>query len=315
MDKKLIGLLVAAAIGLSACGSTGAVRDGKAEGHALGTGGTGSSSSSSNSSGASSSSSNADASATNTNQNPTPPTPVFTGAGRSLTSLSGLDVNGENVTPSPNYLAPTTEAEINVLQVEGRNITLVPSGATTADGWYESRDTALYNGGTAAGSWAMVNAELNHAKFGEVYDSEEKRFRFAQGNTTPETAMPTSGKVKYTGKSTYSMAGGSSTPVVKGLSEFTVDFGEKTIDGAIKPANVGDFEQVDLKAVIKGNTIEGYNTRNSGSTQAVARGSFYGPNAEEMAGTYHFSADGTTGDTDTAIDGRKPMGTFGASKQ
>lgn len=309
MDKKLIGLLVAAAIGLSACGSTGAVRDGKAEGHALGEGTNSGSSGSNNSSNSGSNSNNTTTTTNNTG------TKVFTGLGRSLTSLSGLDVNGENITPSPNYLAPASEAQINVLQVEGRNITLVPEGAASVNGWYESKDKALYNGATAVGSWAVVNTELKHAKFGDVYDSEEKRYRFAQGNVTPETAIPTSGKVKYAGKSTYSESGARNAPVIKGLSEFTVDFGEKTVDGVIKPANAGDFNQVDLKAVVKGNAIDGYNTRLNGSTQAVAKGYFYGPNAEEIAGTYNFSADGTTGDTDLAIDGRKPMGTFGATKQ
>lgn len=312
MDKKLIGLLVAAAIGLSACGSTGAVRDGKAEGHALGESSGSSSSSSNNSSGSSGNS----GSNTNTDTGVATNVPVvFEGAGRSISSTNFFDVNGENTQPDANYLAPSSEKEINVLQVEGRKITLVPSEQAGNKTWYEASDKALYTGGTAQGSWAVVGNQLTHSKFGEVYDKDEKHHRFAQGNKTPQTAMPTTGVVKYTGHSTYSSVGTIGIPPIKGLSEFEVNFGENTLDGKIMPAKAGDFETLNLKAVIIGNNVEGYNTRLNNSQSAIVKGAFYGPNADELAGTYHFSADGTMDGTPTTIDGKKPMGTFGASKQ
>ncbi len=298
MNKKLISLLMTAAV-LSAC-SSGAVRNGAAEGLALGEG---------NSSGSSSSS-------TSSNTTTTTTTTSFEGAGRSLTTLSGYDVNGENTSPSPNYVAPTSESEINVLQVEGRSITLVPSDKLSNKTWYENENQALYTGGTAQDSWSVIGNQLQYAKFGEVYDADEKRFRFAQGSATPESSVPTTGTVNYSGYATHGYGSERyAEKPTKGTSEFTVNFGEKTVVGAIKPVTAGDFEQIDLKAVVSGNKFEGFNTTTGTSQGAVVNGTFYGPNAEEVAGTFNFSGDGTIGTSDQAINGEKPMGTFGAIKQ
>lgn len=298
MNKKLIGLLMTAAV-LSAC-SSGAVRNGAAEGLALGEG---------NSSGSSSSS-------TSSNTTTTTPTTTFNGAGLSITTYSGLDVNGENSSPSANYIAPTSDSEINILQVEGRSITLIPNDQLSNKTWHETANKALYTGATAQDSWSIIGNQLQYAKFGEVYDAEEKRFRFAQGNATPESAVPTTGTVNYSGYATHGYGSERyAEKPTKGTSEFTVNFGEKTVVGAIKPVTVGDFEQIDLKAVVSGNKFEGYNTTTGTSQGAVVSGVFYGPNAEEVAGTFNFSGDGTINGSDQSINGQKPMGTFGATKQ
>ena len=341
MNKKLIGLLVVAALGLSACGHGGG-----AEKHALGTGSTsttGSAGGSSNANGSSSSNNSSNSTATTDTSSTTTDTKTTQSAflGHSLTTyLSDLDVNGEK--PSANYVIPTNKADLNnTLQVEGRSILLIPEDKLSTKDWYETDGKAAYTGsgttgiaGTAAGvnpdakyqdgtkTWSIIGNQLQHAKFGELYDEYEKHYRFAQGELTPESAVPTSrGQVKYSGFSTYTPnagAAGVKENVKKGKSEFIVDFGEKSVIGQIQPGQAGDFDPITLKAVITtGNQFQGLNPIPEGkstSSKAVVQGGFYGPNAEEMAGIYFYSTDETISPADK-VDGTKPRGTFGAIKQ
>ena len=343
MNKKLIGLLVVATLGLSACGHGGG-----AEQHALGTGSTsttGSAGGANNSNGSSSSnnSNNGTATTATTDTSSTTTDAKTTQSaflGYSLTTyLSDLDVNGEK--PSANYVIPTNKADINTLQVEGRSILLVPEDKLSTKDWYETDGKAAYTGsgttgvaGTAAGvnpdakyqdgtkTWSVIGNQLQHAKFGELYDEYEKHYRFAQGELTPESSVPTSrGQVKYSGFSTYTPnieAAGVKENVKKGKSEFIVDFGEKSVIGQIQPGQAGDFDPITLKAVITtGNQFQGLNIireDKSTSSKAVVQGGFYGPNAEEMAGVYFYSTDETISPADK-VDGTKPRGTFGATKQ
>lgn len=309
MNKKLIGLMVVAALGLSACGGGGS-----AESHGIGVGGSNTTTST-------------------TGSTTTTSTATFNGVGNHLVTYleDGVDVNGSM---DANYNSPTSADEINTLNVEGRSILLIPSENLGTKDWYEVEKKAAYTGSGSTGSggsstavnpdgkyrdstttWKVVGNQLQYAKFGEVFDEYEKRYRFAQGDATASDQMPTvRGEVKYSGYSTYNSKMEYDTKPIKGKSEFIVDFGERAIIGQIQPQQAGDFNPITVKGVITQNSssFEGINP-DQDSNQAVMKGSFYGPNAAEMAGIYYYSTDKSI--SESSIDEAKPMGTFGAIKQ
>ncbi|WP_373755537.1 transferrin-binding protein-like solute binding protein [Neisseria sp.] len=111
-------------------------------------------------------------------------------------------------------------------------------------------------------------------------------------------AVPTSGKATYAGLASYGFA---NTAFLKGKSDFTVDFGAKTIDGAIQR---GTVSEVLLSGKINGASF-------SGTKDGVTmNGNFFGPKAAELGGVYKGERyDNLTNNFETV------MGAFGAKKQ
>lgn len=292
MNKKLLSLLITATIGLSACGGGGT------DSRSISTG------SSSTSSGGSGSSSSSSGSSTTTT---TSTNSAMSGKGYSWSWDKTKDVNADDTS---NYDSPSSAAEVNVLKVEGRAIQLLTDSELGTKDWIQ-KDAPTYTGsGNAANpSWLVVGNQLNHAKFGEMYDGYEKRYLFAQGMATSPDSLPTArADVTYKGHATYSPTMAYTEKPAYATSEFTVNFGEKTIIGAITPSS-GDATL--LKGVINSDdsSFEGVHV----DSKNVIQGSFYGPNAEEMAGTYYGTIDGKMGEG--SYDPNRPNGTFGATKQ
>lgn len=348
MDKKLIGLLVAAAIGLSACGSTGAARDGKAEGHALGE-------SSSQNAGNNTSSNNNNTASTTTTTTTTP-----TDTNPPQTERLGLgvvygSVSKEHKDRSTYFATNDTKWELDTIDevvIDGRRIALVPQGQSATNGIYESpaEGEKIYTGTSTAPfaqdktkSWRKISTDLKHARYGEIHDEYEKRHIVVTGNLTPTDKMPTANEeVVYKGKAlhtkdSYTAARDGLRPV-SAEAEFRVNFHQHTLAGVVKPVagatGENNFAPVTLKATIEGNSFQGNDTadvvenytiltmdgdeKRLVKTPAHVTGYFYGPNGEEMAGAYNK----ITGENEVvARDGslmypRNTLhGTFGATKQ
>lgn len=331
MNKKLIGLLIMAVLGVSACG---AGAGGSAEKYALGTGGsdTTSSSSSSSSAGANNASSGSN--------------PATTDAAQAATT-NRYAVYG-SLTPKPSgdsYFATAEtgwEAKsLNEVQIDGRNILLLPEGkAVAANGIYESPTTgeAIYTGTSTAPyaqdtskSWRKI-AALKYAKYGEIHDEYEKHHIFAHGESTPKDKIPTTrAEVRYTGNALHTLdakkAAEEGLRPTEASSEFLVNFGDRTLTGVIKPKPDGtQFAPISLKATLDQNDssrFEGKDTAEVPSNMvngldgyhgASIKGGFYGPNAEEIAGAY-YKVIGKSASTQGKEVINTTHGTFGASKQ
>lgn len=348
MNKNLMGLLVVAALGLSACGGTGA-KNGSAQGHSLGSAASGGTSNAA--SGDTSSNSSSSNTTTDTSTSSSTPTNRLYGLHAAVTTQH-VD-NGM-------YFANSGDTTLNMeginnideLEIDGRRIALIPKGKSTSNGFYESPKDgeAIYTGTSTAPyaqdtskSWRKIATDLKYARYGEIHDEYEKHHVVVTGFNTPSDKMPTANEeVVYKGKAlhnkdTYTAARDNTRPF-SADAEFRVNFHEHTLAGTIKPragASADEqFTPISLKGKIEGNTFEGTDsarvdnnytilTTDKGEkervfTPAHTKGAFYGPNAEEMAGVYMK----ITGENEivqpdgTIIYPRNTThGTYGVSKQ
>jgi hypothetical protein len=127
---------------------------------------------------------------------------------------------------------------------------------------------------------------------GHEHTNNNPQYTFAIGNITPSSAIPATGIANYIGSATL----GSNNNIELGKSSFYVDFEEKTIVGGV--AHTNDLVHIPLQGMINGNTF-------NGSLNGVTmQGHFFGPQAEEVGGTYSGNH-----------NGQSYMGSFGAIKQ
>lgn len=183
---------------------------------------------------------------------------------------------------------------INKLVINGEELELIPADLTNVKitEWF-SNQTLLRS--------LDVFAGLQYVRFGQVTSRslDEKETVFAYGELTDPAKMPTAdAQVHYQGKALY-LNPQDMQDWKKGESAFTVNFGKKTIEGKISSA-ANEFTALDLKnGKISGNGF-------SGTTNGVVmKGRFFGPNAQELGGTFYKG------------DKAKPesIGSFGAKKQ
>lgn len=174
-----------------------------------------------------------------------------------------------------------------------------------------------------AGETLMVNDKVSVKTYGYGRNFEYLKFGelsvggshsvFLQGErtaTTGDKAVPTTGKAKYlgnwvgyiTGKDTGTGTGKSFTDA-KDVADFDIDFGEKTVNGKLITKDRKD-PVFNITGQIAGNgwtgkastakaNAGGYNIDSSSSTNksivikdANVTGGFYGPNANEMGGSF-----------------------------
>lgn len=191
-----------------------------------------------------------------------------------------------------------------------------------------------------AGETLMVNDKVSVKTYGYGRNFEYLKFGelsvggshsvFLQGErtaTTGDKAVPTTGKAKYlgnwvgyiTGKDTGTGTGKSFTDA-KDVADFDIDFGEKTVKGKLITKDRTD-PVFNITGNISGNgwtgkasTAEadagGYKIDSSSTGKSIVikdanvTGGFYGPNANEMGGSF-------THDTDDS----KASVVFGTKKQ
>lgn len=134
-----------------------------------------------------------------------------------------------------------------------------------------------------------------YARYGVLSDTDPNNSTvtlFYQGIPTPVATMPTTGtNVQYTGTAIGLRA--DRALAITARADFNINFADKQINGTISNWHDSpDLKNVSINATIEGNTFKGANNQ----------GKFYGPNAQNMAGSF---ADKT----------QKVQGVFGANKQ
>lgn len=159
----------------------------------------------------------------------------------------------------------------NTIIVEGKTIKLYnPSMENLGNGWFE---------GEVDGANHSFNNNYTYVTFG-AYETRSSSDVLANGELTPVGNMPNSNTVHYVGNSLYEEP--SSKQWYRGTAELTVDFGAKKIAGELLPnANQSTHPKYELEGDITGNAFNG--EKNGVKMQ----GHFFGPNAEELAGTFN----------------------------
>ena len=140
------------------------------------------------------------------------------------------------------------------------------------------RDSELYN-----------SDELKYARYGYI-EQDMKNSKQEWQNFyylgQKSTSVPTSGSATYRGTALHSSRLGDDP--TRASAQFNVDFGTKKLTGSIN-------NQLNLNA-----DIQGAEFRGTSAAGVQTTGSFFGPNAAEMAGIYN---------------GNQVHGSFGATKQ
>ncbi|WP_373767438.1 transferrin-binding protein-like solute binding protein [Glaesserella sp.] len=165
----------------------------------------------------------------------------------------------------------------------------------------------------------LVGMDLNYARYGVVSnalrgnrDSGIAATAFAQGYQTALEAMPNRGSVEYRGHALVHTPSGIQKPIPMGLS---ADFDRKMVLGEIDLSNFhSDYYALGSASVYADSTFAFY-AKITGNTfqtekraptphdyvdtldvsylhETVAQGAFYGPNAEEVAGTFYNGVEG-----------------------
>ena len=163
--------------------------------------------------------------------------------------------------------------DINVLELDGQKIPLVPVS--------RQRDEAFANVDNK--SVLVAATHLKYGRYGFYGLRNEDgnlhtSYTFYQGIITPEAAMPQEGQAFYRGYALYSDVGQANT---FGNSIFMVDFGRKSLSGAVYSEN-GEFDEVNLEGQIVGNRFFHVDEKE----QKIMSGMFLGPQAEELTGRF-----------------------------
>lgn len=170
----------------------------------------------------------------------------------------------------------STEANVNVINVEGTQIHIIPEmpGVTL--------NSKLIIGNSYGDDVErVVGGTKKNIRWGFVDSSNLKNSYIVATGKNATASMPVSGIVAYEGKAVYGYAknGNAINTVTDGNATFQANFADKTLTGKITP-NGNALDEVNLSAKISGNTFEG--KLNGTSTE----GGFYGKNADELTGTY-----------------------------
>ncbi|RKL90125.1 transferrin-binding protein-like solute binding protein [Moraxella catarrhalis] len=201
-------------------------------------------------------------------------------------------------------------------------IDLVPTDATKdVNEFTKNKPDSATN---KAGETLMVNDKVivktygygknfEYLKFGElsVGDSHSVFLQGERTATTGDKAVPTTGKAKYLGNWVGYITGtgtGKSFNEAQDVADFDIDFASKTVNGKLTTQGRQD-PVFNITGEIAGNgwtgkastakaNAGGYNIDSSSSTNksivienANVTGGFYGPNANEMGGSFTHNAD------------------------
>ena len=107
-------------------------------------------------------------------------------------------------------------------------------------------------------------------------------------------------------------------------SEFVVDFGNKTLEGTLSNWDDGEGKAVSwadtikFDAKIQANTFKGETVtkiNETKMTRTISEGKFYGPNADNLAGSFSHNPKYNGGGSWNPGPWRNISGVFGANKQ
>ena len=164
--------------------------------------------------------------------------------------------------------------DINILELDGQKIPLLPET--------EPQRAEVF-GNVNEKSVLVAATHLKYGRYGSYGLRNENgdihtSYMFYQGVITPEAAMPQEGQAFYRGYALYSDVGQANT---FGNSIFMVDFGRKSLSGAVYSEN-GEFDEVNLEGQIVGNRFFHVDEKE----QKIMSGMFLGPQAEELTGRF-----------------------------
>lgn len=190
------------------------------------------------------------------------------------------------------------EGSFNVLEVDGKKITLIPQDVRSGSIYREETNTTT----------KAVGANLEYARYGwysaPLTDKSHKGYLFYQGHITPEANMPVSGTARYEGVALVSAVDRFTKDgdffLKQGTSAFDVDFGAKTVKGNIRLSD-NKYNHIPLQ----GDISPSGNQFGAITDNMRLEGAFFGPKANEMAGAFSYNP-----------DFRKSLiGTFGAKQK
>ena len=164
--------------------------------------------------------------------------------------------------------------DINILELDGQKIPLLPETEPQRAEAFGIDDKKIA---------LVVATHLKYGRYGSYGLRNENgdihtSYMFYQGVITPEAAMPQEGQAFYRGYALYSDVGQANT---FGNSIFMVDFGRKSLSGAVYSEN-GEFDEVNLEGQIVGNRFFHVDEKE----QKIMSGMFLGPQAEELTGRF-----------------------------
>lgn len=195
-------------------------------------------------------------------------------------------------------------------------IDLVPTDATKyVNKFTKNKPTSATN---KAGETLMVNDEVivktygrnfEYLKFGELSVGTSNSV-FLQGERTAEKTVPTEGTAKYLGNWVGYITGtgtGKSFNEAQDIADFDIDFGKKTVNGKLTTKDRQD-PVFNITGDIAGNgwtgkasttkaDAGGYKIDSSSTGKSIVikdaevTGGFYGPNANEMGGSFTHNTD------------------------
>lgn len=207
--------------------------------------------------------------------------PTATNQGTALTAPQGNVAKAQNIMVNGDH-------QSDIVVIDGHAITISKQNDYT---------DALVITKTNTETTAISTPKYGYVRFGgymkgNEHTNNDPQYTFAIGDITPSSAIPATGIANYIGSATL----GSNNNIELGTSSFYVDFGEKTIVGGV--AHTNDSVHIPLQGIINGNTF-------NGSLNGVTmQGHFFGPQAEEIGGTYSGNR-----------NSQSYMGSFGAIKQ
>lgn len=123
--------------------------------------------------------------------------------------------------------------------------------------------------------------QLSYTRFGMIKDNGNS-YMVAQGRETLLTEMPVTGVATYRGNAVIDGRGFSN--ITAGSAEFNVDFGNRDISGTM--SFIDSRSRPPIIVELNNGTINGNDFSGTSSQGAEFKGSFHGPNAEELGGVY-----------------------------
>lgn len=225
---------------------------------------------------------------------------------------------------------------------------------TAANGDQAASNTAGdTNGKTKTYAVEVCCSNLNYLKYGlltrktagntgeggngsQTAAQTDAQSMFLQGERTDENKIPTDQNVVYRGSwyghiaNGTSWSGNASNATSGNKADFTVNFGEKKINGTLTAEN-RQAATFTIEGTIQGNGFSGTaKTADSGFdldqsnttgtpkayiTDAKVQGGFYGPKAEELGGWFAYPGDKQTKNATNASGNSSATVVFGAKRQ
>ena len=227
-------------------------------------------------------------------------------------SRVGFEVNKENGVITTIERQIHDDNNVNLVNVEGQEIEIIPSGYYERPGFIGINAKELLEEFSPKSQRSVSGKNYKNIRWGTFTDPSLNSYYHVAFGVNPTTEMPQSGIVNYTGYGSH-LEAAKKEGYFLSSARLTANFADKTLNGTISLAKTGfndvlvsndiaggalpphlHFDDVSLSAKIQGNQFSGINSQG-----VQVEGGFYGKDADEVAGTYQ---------------GNDKFGVFGARK-